>query len=147
MNIQIVEHMKDTLHVIIKCRQIDDEVIRLKKHIELFDKKLPAKKGKEFCFVNSFDVLYFESVDNRTFLYTENEVMEMNLRLYELEQILSPEDFIRISKSLIVNINRIISLKPELNRTILATMCNGEQLYVSRRYVSSIRSMLQIKER
>ena len=144
MDIQIVEHLKETIQVVIKCRKIDDEIIRLKCHIELFDRKLQAKKDGEWCLINSSDVLYFESVDNHTFLYTEDDVMEVKQRLYELEDILSDKDFIRISKSQIVNINKIRSLKPELNRTILMTMCNGEHLYISRRYVQAMRNMLSI---
>lgn len=144
MNIQIVENIKEALQVVIHCRQIDDEVMRLKCHIELFDKKLQAKKDKELHFINSFDVLYFESVDNRTFLYTEDDVLEVRQRLYELEVILSDKDFIRISKSQIVNINKIKSLKPELNRTISATMCNGEQIFISRKYVQALRNILSI---
>ena len=144
MEIQIVEHLKETLQVIIKCRQIDEDIVQLKNYIELFDKKLQAKKDDKFCFVNVPDVLYFESVDNRTFLYTADDVMEIKQRLYELEYTLSDKDFIRISKSKIVNINKIKSLKPELNRTILATISNGEQLYISRKYVQSIRNVLSI---
>lgn len=73
-----------------------------------------------------------------------DDVMEINQRLYELENILSDKDLVRISKSQIVNINKIQSLKPELNRTILATMCNNEQLSISRKYVKTIRSILSI---
>ena len=144
MDIQIVEAIRETLKVIIKCRQVNDEVLRLKYHIELFDRKIQAKRNNETYFIDSSDVLYFESVDNRTFLYTANDVMEVKLRLYELETFLSEKDFIRISKSQIVNINKIMALKPELNRTILATMCNGEQLYISRKYVKAIRNVLTI---
>lgn len=144
MDIQIIEHIKEHLQVVIKCRHIDDEIVRLKYHIEMFDKKLQAKKDNEWCLVNQCDVLYFESVDNRTFLYTKDDVMEVRQRLYELEMILSDKDFIRISKSQIVNINKIRSLKPEINRTILVTMCNEEQLYISRKYVPAIRNMLSI---
>ncbi|MCI7444268.1 MAG: LytTR family transcriptional regulator DNA-binding domain-containing protein [Clostridium sp.] len=144
MDIQIVEHKENNMQIIIKCRQIDNEVIRLKSHIELFDSKLSAKKENKLYFINSSDVLYFESVDNHTFLYTTDDVMEINQRLYELENILSDKDFARISKSQIVNINKIQSLKPELNRTILATMCNNEQLSISRKYVKSIRNILSI---
>ena len=144
MDIQIVEHLKEKIQVIIKCRKIDEEVTRLKEHIELFEQKLQAKKGQEFCLVNASEVLYFESVDNRTFLYTQDEVMEIKQRLYELECLLPAKDFIRVSKSKIVNLNKIQSLKPELNRTILATMCNGEQLYISRKYVPPIRKLLAI---
>ena len=39
--------------------------------------------------------------------------MEIKQRLYELEISLSDKDFVRISKSQIVNINKIRSLKPE----------------------------------
>lgn len=144
MDIQIIEHIKEKLQVVIKCQQIDDEIMRLKYHIEMFDKKLQAKREKEWCFVNLLDVLYFESVDNRTFLYTKDDVMEIKQRLYELEIILSNKDFIRTSKSQIININKVKSLRPEINRTILATMCNGEQLFISRKYVPAIRSLLSI---
>ena len=142
MDIKIVDDIKSTLQIVIKCKKSDDEIKRLKNHIELFDKKLYAKKDNKMFFVNSSDILYFDSVDNRTFLYAEDDVMEIKQRLYELEVSLSDKDFVRISKSQIVNINKIRSLKPELNRTILATMSNGEQLYISRKYVKVIRDML-----
>lgn len=144
MNIKIVEDIKSSFQVIIKCKIINEEVFRLRRHIELFDKKLYAKKDNEMFLINSSDVLYFDSVDNRTFLYTNDDVMEIKQKLYELEDILSDKDFVRISKSQIVNINQIRSLKPELNRTILATLFNGERLYISRKYVKIIRNMLSI---
>ncbi|MDD6207263.1 MAG: hypothetical protein PUB10_01940 [Clostridiales bacterium] len=77
MDIQIIEAVKETLQVIIKCSQVNDEVMRLKHHIESFDQKIQA-------------------------------------------------------------------LKPELNRTIKTTMCNGEQLSISRKYVKALRTMLAI---
>ena len=145
MNIKIVEDIKSSFQVIIKCKIINEErYLRVRRHIELFDKKLYAKKDNEMFLINSSDVLYFDSVDNRTFLYTNDDVMEIKQKLYELEDILSDKDFVRISKSQIVNINQIRSLKPELNRTILVTLFNGERLYISRKYVKIIRNMLSI---
>lgn len=119
-------------------------MIRLKRYIQLFDRKLTAKKDNESCFVPSSDVLYFESVDDRTFLYTQESVFEIRHRLYELELILSDKDFVRISKSQIVHLNKIRTLKPELNRTVLATLCNGETLSISRKYVPAIRALLSL---
>lgn len=143
MDIQILEN-ETKMQVIIKCQLVDENIHRLKSHIELFDNKLQAKMEGDYQFVDAMDVLYFESVDNRVFLYTKDSVMEVRQRLYELEDMLSKQDFIRISKSQIININKIKTLKPELNRTILATMCNGEQLYISRKYVKELRSLLAI---
>lgn len=144
MDIQIVEQTGNSLKVVIQCSKVNDGVLRLKSHIERYDHKLSAKKEEQYFFIDVSDVLYFESVDNRTFLYTVKDVMEIKQRLYELEDWLSEKDFIRISKSLIVNINKIRSLKPELNRTILVTMCNGEYLHISRRYVPAVRKLLSI---
>lgn len=144
MEIEVIEHTGEALRIVIRCNRADEEIMRLKDHIELFDQKIQVKKDHEWSVIRSLDVLYFESVDNRTFAYTEDDVLEVRQRLYELENILSGKDFIRISKSQIVNINKIKSLKPEINRTILATMCSGERLYISRKYVPAIRSLLSL---
>lgn len=144
MNIRIIENIETALQVIIECRKADDEVMKLKNHIELFDNKLTARLEDKTYLINPTDALYFESVDDRTFLYTADKVYEIRHRLYELEEILSDRDFIRISKSQIVNINCIKSLMPELNRSLSATLSNGEILTVSRRYVKSLRILLGI---
>ena len=144
MDIQIIEDKETDTQVIIQCRKIDDEVLRLKNHIELFDHRLQARKEHEWYLLNASDVLYFESVDNRTFLYTANDVMEIRQRLYELEDILPGQDFIRTSKSQIININHVKSLRPEINRTIKAELFNGEKLSVSRKYVPALRKLLSI---
>jgi len=146
MDIQIIESNDETLKVIIKCRQVNDKVLRLKSHIELFDQKILAKGQDESFVIEANDVLYFEAFDDRTFLYTIDNVLEVKLRLYELESFLSEKDFIRISKSHIVNINKISKLKPELNRTLLLTLCDGEQLSVSRNYVKQFKELLSIGE-
>ncbi len=144
MNIRIIENINELLEVIIKCPKADKQVIRLKEHIEMFDNKLRAYDKEKTFLINPAEVLYFESVDDRTFLYTEENVLEIKQRLYELEVLLSQKDFIRTSKSQILNINKVRSLKPELNRTLTAEMINGEFLVISRRYVKSLRTLLSI---
>ena len=144
MDIQIIEGSHGGLQVIIKCEKANKEVFRLKSHIDRFHEKLTAKRNHETVFVELSEVLYFESVDNQTFLYTADEVMEIKHRLYELEEMLPPKDFFRISKAQIVNINQIKTLAPGLNRTLFATMTNGEQVYISRKYAADLRHALSI---
>lgn len=57
------------------------------------------------------DILYFESVDNLTFIYTEDKILTSKLRLYEIEGKLCDRDFFRFSKSVIVNLRKIRKLK------------------------------------
>ncbi|MBQ7004502.1 MAG: LytTR family transcriptional regulator DNA-binding domain-containing protein [Oscillospiraceae bacterium] len=144
MKIEIREDGSDPLMVTIRCTRTDSRIRRLAAYIGLFDCPLQAKDGTETRFVNTGEVLWFESVDDRTFLYTADTVMEIALRLYQLESILPEQSFIRISRSQIVNIQKIASLRPELNRTLTATMSSGEHLSVSRKYVPALRRLLSL---
>lgn len=143
MKIRILENECE-LSIDIRCESANERVLKLRDHIELFDRKLCARRDGETHYIRASEALYFESVDERTFLYTDREVFEVNMRLYELEDALSPAGFLRVSKSAVVNLNRISSLRPELNRNIIATMENGERVVISRSYVKKLRSILEI---
>lgn len=110
--------------------------------IRSFDKKIiGARDGKTFV-IDAADVLYFDTVDKRTFLYTQDDVLETPLRLYELEEQLSGGSFFRASKSMIINISKISSLRPELSGKIEVTLSSAEKLYVSRQYVPELKNKL-----
>ena len=138
----IIEERAEAPAVIIRCKSIDEHVTRLKAHIELFEHRLTVQQDGARSYIETTSVLYFESVDDRTFLYTDGAVLESSLRLYEVENALSDHGFLRISKSVVVNLYQIRSLRPEINRTITATMCNGERLVISRLYAKKLRSLL-----
>lgn len=72
------------------------------------------------------EIMYIESVDNRTFLYTSSKVYESKQRIYELEDILKSRYFLRISKATLVNLMKIISVKPALGGRFSAVLSNGE---------------------
>ena len=126
----------------ITCREATSEIKRLERHITDFDSRLKGKSDGETMYVNTGDVLYFESVDNKTFMYTSDAVLEVDRKLYELEDSLNKKDFFRCSKSVIVNVNAIKALKPELTRNILATLKTEEVITISRRYVKAFKELI-----
>ena len=73
-----------------------------------------ARDGKRFE-VPVVDLFYAESVDERLFLYTAADSYEIRMKLYELEDLLKDRNFLRISKSMIVNLMKITSVRPALN--------------------------------
>ena len=93
------------------------------------------------------DVLYIDTADKKTFLYTEKQVFQSALRLYELEDVLKELDFFRAGRSIILNFRRVRSVRPELGRRWLVTMDNGEQIWVSRQYGGELKEKLQQAER
>ena len=91
------------------------------------------------------EILYIESVDKKTFLYTTGHVLQTEKRLYELEELLDEKAFFRASKSVIVNLNKITKLKPEVTRNILATLTNGEVIVISRRNVKALKELIGVE--
>ena len=81
-------------------------------------------------------------MDKKTFLYTPGNVYETDKKLYELESLLDEKTFFRCSKSVIVNLNKITKLKPEVTRNILATLTNGEVVVISRRNVKQLKALI-----
>jgi DNA-binding LytR/AlgR family response regulator len=98
-------------------------------------------KGSEIHRVAPTDVFYIETVDNKTFLYCEENVYEIKQKLYELEE-LKMKDFLRISKSTIVNLSKIKSLIPSMSGRLEAVLSNGERVVISRQYVSVLKKNL-----
>lgn len=89
------------------------------------------------------EIMYIESVDNRTFIYTLQKVYGSRQRIYELEENLKPKHFLRISKSSLVNLMKIISVKPALGGRFSAVLSNGEEIIISRKYVSEQKKVLR----
>lgn len=68
----------------------------------------------------------------------------LRLRLYELEERLSPMRFVRISNSEIINLHLVKRLDLSLSGTICMELAGGATAFVSRRYVSKIKDILGI---
>ena len=133
--------------VVINCRQADEDILHLVAMLRIHQKKLVGTLDGELHLLDTKDILYIDTADKRTFLYTGQAVYECALRLYELEEGLQGLDFLRVSRSAIVNFRRIRSIRPELGGRMLVTMDNGERLYVSRQYAVELKEKLREVER
>ena len=101
-----------------------------------------ARDGKRFE-VPVVDLFYAESVDDRLFLYTAADSYEIRMKLYELEDLLKNNSFFRVSKSMIVNLMKITSVRPALNGRFSAILKNGEEIIISRKYVPALKQILK----
>lgn len=131
--------------VIIEYREKDAQInnlIEFVEHLDEVENSFTASAGGKIYSISANDILYVESVDRKTFGYTANEVYELGCKLYEIEERFKMLDYIRISKSCIVNLKKIHSLKPEFGGKILATLENKEKLYISRQYAPVLREKI-----
>jgi DNA-binding LytR/AlgR family response regulator len=136
-----VTETKITIH----CKKISPEIEKMIAKLRMVDLKLTGMKDGQMYILEPCKVLYIDTVDKKTFLYTAKDIYETSLRLYELEEQLEKENFFRASKSCIINFHEIISLKPDIDGKILVTMSNKEKLFVSRQYAITIKNKLGVK--
>ncbi|MBP3352951.1 MAG: LytTR family transcriptional regulator DNA-binding domain-containing protein [Lachnospiraceae bacterium] len=128
--------------IIIRCKQIDEHLLKLVYALKAGQEKLTATKGTDIVQVMPKEIFYFEAVDNKVFLYLEKDVYETRQKLYELEERFRGTDFVRVSKSVILNLSKVKTLSPAFNGRFEATMKNGEKLIVSRAYVPVLKEKL-----
>lgn len=131
--------------VIIRCRQTDAQILKMLATLRVFDQKITGFREGQTFLLDAGAILYIDTVDKKTFFYTEDAVYETPLRLYELEERLAACDFFRASKSVIINFNEIKSMRPDFGGRMQLTMTNGEVVFASRQYVPVIKQKLGLK--
>lgn len=128
--------------IIIRCRSMDESLLRLIYSLRAGRDKLTVSKGDKIFQVKPEEIYYFEAVDNRVFACMEKEVYDTRNKLYELEALLQNTDFFRASKSTIINLARVKNICPAFNGRFEVCMENGERLMVSRQYVPDLKKKL-----
>ena len=129
--------------LILNYRQMNSEVEAAIAFMEKNQKKLIGKVDGERVVFLPEDILYIEKVDDRTFAYTEDNEIQLDMSLYAIELLLNDERYFRCSKSMIVNINKVKRLKSLSSNRIDATLINGEHVMISRTYASWFRKLLR----
>ncbi len=133
------------LAVRINAPVMTQDVEKLISLMRMLNMQLAVKKDGETYLLDTDRILYIEAVERNTFVYTAEASYESDLKLYEIEQQLLAQNFIRVSKQSIVNMRKIKSLRADINRKIRVTLVNGEQLIVSRMYADEFKRSLGVK--
>lgn len=130
--------------IIIRCRSVDETVMQLINALKMKQEKLAVRNEDKIMQINPQEVYYFEAVDNKVFLYLNQNVYETKLKLYEIEKQFAGTDFFRVSKSVILNLAKVKSFSPSFNGRFEALMKNGERVIISRQYVPLLKAKLGI---
>ena len=105
---------------------------------------IAVTKDRSTYFCKLTMIYYIESVDKHTYVYTKGDCFESRDRLYELEEKLGMY-YVRISKSMIVNLRKILHVSAEPGGRMVAVLLNGERVIISRSYVKEIKRRLGIQ--
>lgn len=90
------------------------------------------------------DILFFETDDRQIQAHTETRAYTVHYRLYKLEELL-PNQFIRVSKSTILNVTKIYALTRSISTWQVTFQNSHKQSFVSRRYYKQLKTRLDEK--
>ncbi len=103
-----------------------------------------GKIGEKIYLVNLKNIELFYSYDGSVMFLANGTEYMVNNKLFELENKYENKNFMRISKSSIVNIEKVDYLSPIFNKKLIFKMESGRQEYSSRTYYSDIKKRLGV---
>lgn len=101
-------------------------------------------KDEKVELIEQDDLIRVYANSGKVFAVTDKGEYTLRLRLYEMEEILDGKRFVRISNSEIINLKKVENFDLNFTGTICVRLTNGTITYVSRRYVSKIKSILGV---
>jgi two-component system LytT family response regulator len=116
---------------------VNERLLRLLRNVSVspnYLKRIPVKTAQHTVLVLIEDIDWIGAAGNYLELHSGKDVYLIRERLHQLEQKLDPQQFARIHRSTIVNIDRIKALHPMFNGDHLVILQSGAKLNLSRTY-------------
>ena len=143
MELKLIEDNKAPLQVTVTYPMMNQHVEQLIERIKRMDIKIIGElEGKDF-YLALEEIYYIESLERKTFIYTQKQVFRSSKKLYVLLEELAPFGFLQVSKSCILNINVLDHVRTLFNSRLEATLTNGEKIIIARTYISAVKQWLQ----
>ena len=99
-----------------------------------YDERLFCKDEQGTVIVPLSEICHIESLGHDVYVYTMDRKYKTELRIYQLSSLLPPDQFIRISNSVIIQRNSIYRIRPGLSCKFFVTLKDGASVDVTRTY-------------
>lgn len=144
MEVKILKIAKEIPESVeIKCHQINTQVNEIAAFVKSRQGQLSGSCDGMQYEIPIMNIYYAEAVDSKVFLYCARQIYETKRKLYEIEDILVEKQFLRVSKSVILNLMKVKAIRPAMNGRFIAVLQNDEEIIISRKYVSALKKKLK----
>lgn len=144
IEIKIDKLCKETRIIVITDSMTEEVNHIIKKLSEDSLQIILGSKDNKLEILEQTDLIRIYANSGKVFAVTNGGEYAVRLRLYELENRLDKNQFVRISNSEIINLKKVKTFDLSITGTICVKLSNGMVSYVSRRYVSKIKQILGI---
>lgn len=134
----------DKNEIVLSASELNKDVQKLQQLITEFENsatKIEVYRDEQQFYLELAQVLFFETDSKLVMAHTTNESFAVKHKLYELEQML-PSNFMRISKSAILNLNQIYSLTKSISSCRVTFHDSYKTVFISRRYYKELKTRI-----
>ena len=131
------------LTVIIEYPEWNNSVESLIGKIEKMDLSFVGKSEDRSVSIGISDIYYIENVERKLFLYTKDEVFRLEGTMPDMEERIVDTGLVRISRTSIMNTDKLREIKQIRNSHLEAVLDNDEKLIVSRKYLPDIKKVFR----
>jgi DNA-binding LytR/AlgR family response regulator len=132
------------IEIHIHAKEYNEQIERLMKQLQIAQPKaIDGYLQQEIYMVKINEIYCIYAEGAKVFLQTEEQEFETKRKLYELETQFS-NDFVRVSKSSLVNMNKISSIQMGAIGSTELLLDNGVSIHVSRKYLKQLKRQLGI---
>jgi two-component system, LytTR family, response regulator len=118
------------------------ELARAARRPQEFLQRIVVKDGSRVHIIPVERLDYAEAQDDYILLHSQGRSFLKEQTISSLEAALDPERFVRIHRSVVVNLERIAKIEPYAKDSRVAVLADGSQLPVSRAGYDRLRSLL-----
>ncbi len=111
MNIDIRQIDSGEESIVIRYKEPSGQIKKILEILNGDTKKLTGRKDDRRVVIDPESILYIESVDDKTFAYTDKDVLRMDASLQGILAEIDDISFFRCSKSMIINVDKVKVLK------------------------------------
>lgn len=144
VNIDINNQHEET-SITIQAKEWSEE---LEEIISILKRQKPQRlfgvKEDQTILLDPTEIDFVYAEKRKVFAALNKEPIEVKMKLYEVEQILFPYNFMRFSKSVIGNLNNIERFELSFNGNLCVFFLSGNKEYITRKYVASIKKKLMM---
>ena len=104
-------------------------------------KRLAVRSASKTLFVEVEDIQWMEAAENYVQLHTASATPLVHMPMHALEKSLDPELFVRVHRSIIVNMRHVKEMQPATHGEYVITMQNGARVQSGRMYHARLKAL------
>lgn len=142
LTLQQKEDLPET-EILVRYAAMTSQLSHMVRYIRQYEYTVEGVLDNKTYYLPLENILYFDTVERKTFLYTPDNFYECKKNISELENELSQTTVVRIGKGLLLNVSALLNVKPYPNHRLLAEISSGETLIVSRKYIPLLQERIR----